>query len=259
MIFYIVVEKINKGAAMEKIITINNLKNFTYSNHHLITGTIKGIVVDFFGLGAGYMINEDSFTSKYYAEQNILFLVPYNNPWAWMNKQAIDYTDEIMDVIFEHFQLDEKTPIVSSGGSMGGQSALVYTRYAKRQPVACVTNCPVCDMVYHYTERVDLPRTLYSAFFNENCSLNEALESYSPLHLAPTMPRIKYFIFHCSADTAVNIDKHSRRLVNAMQAQNFDISFTVVPDKGHCDLGDDIYQKYIGICANAIAENLKLA
>ena len=57
----------------------------------------------------------------------------------------------------------ENIPVVSTGGSMGGQSALVYCAYSKRTPVACVANCPVCDTVFHFTERPDLPRTLYSA------------------------------------------------------------------------------------------------
>jgi dipeptidyl aminopeptidase/acylaminoacyl peptidase len=169
-----------------------------------------------------------------------------------MNKQAVAYTDEILDVLFEKYNLPEGTPVVSTGGSMGGQSALVYTRYSKRTPVACVANCPVCDMVFHFTEREDLPRTIYSAYFNEDCTMNEALEKHSPLHLASQMPKIKYLIFHCDDDRAVNIDSHSRRFVEAMMALNHDISFVVVPDKGHCNIGDENYKKFMEFCINTI-------
>lgn len=148
----------------------------------------------------------------FYAEKGILYVEPYNNPWAWMNNQAVKYTDEIIDVLIEKYALDENIPIVSTGLSMGGQSALVYTAKAKRIPVACVANCPVCDVVYHFTERKDLPRTLYSSLFNEAGTLEDALKSISPLHLIDKMPNVKYHIFHCDEDKSVNIDAHSKKL-----------------------------------------------
>ena len=160
---------------MEKIITCENIKNFAYINDEICRENILGIVISFFGLGTMVMFENDTIEGEFYAERGILYVVPYNNPWAWMNKQAVNFTDEIIDVLIEKYNLSENIPIVATGGSMGGQSALVYTVYAKRQPVACVTNCPVCDVVYHYSERKDLPRTLYSSLFNESTTLEEAL------------------------------------------------------------------------------------
>lgn len=89
------------------------------------------------------MYNEDTDEGKFYAENNILYVVPYQNPWAWMNSQTVDFTDEILDVLFEAYSLPENLPIASTGGSMGGLSALVYTAYAKRTPTVCAANCPV--------------------------------------------------------------------------------------------------------------------
>ncbi len=132
--------------------------------------------------------------------------------------------------------MDENIPIVSMGGSMGGQSALVYTVYAKRTPVSCVANCPVCDVVFHFTEREDLPRTLYSALFNEPGTLEDALKSISPLHLVDKMPKVKYHIFHCNQDRAVNIDAHSEKFVSALKQRNYDITYDIVDGRGHCDL-----------------------
>ena len=237
---------------MEKIITYENLRSFAYVNDKIVNGEIKGIVLDFFGLGSQNMFWEETEEGKFFAERGILFVVPYNNPWAWMNRQAVSYTDEILDVLFEKYSLPVDTPVVSSGGSMGGMSALVYTKYAKRTPIACITNCPVCDLVYHYTERVDLPRTLYSAFYNESTTLDSALMSASPYHLAEKMPYVEYVIFHCTADTAVNIDKHSRTFVQKMQELNHNIKFIVVPDREHCDLPIEEHEKYLNYCADAI-------
>ena len=229
---------------MEKIINIENLRSFAYCNNGICKKPIKGIAVSFFGLGGVTMFNEDTEDGIRFAEKGILYVVPYQNPWAWQNKQNVAYTDEIIDVLFKEYNLPENMPIVSTGGSMGGLSALVYMVYAKRTPIACVANCPVCDLPYHFTERPDLPRTLYSAFYNYDCSLQEALESASPLHLIYKMPQnSKYYIFHCEEDKAVNKEKHSDRFVVKMEEAH-NISYYAVPERGHCDLTDEMRKLY---------------
>jgi len=221
---------------MEKIINYEDFRRFAYVNDKICKRPIKSIIISFFGLGGAAMYGNDTTDGEFYAEHGFLYLVPYNNPWAWMNKQALAYTDELVDVLIEALNLKKDIPIISTGGSMGGQSALVYTAYSRHNVVSCVVNCPVCDMVFHYDEREDLPRTIYSALFNEKCSLDEALRSISPLHLLHKMPRVKYHIFHCDSDMAVNINVHSEKLVAAMRKEGFDVTYDVVNGRGHCDL-----------------------
>ena len=233
---------------MKKIITIENLRSFAYCNNQICKKPIKGLVVSFFGLGGASMFAEDTEDGIRFAEDGILYVVPYQNPWAWQNKQNVSFTDEIIDVLFREYNLPENLPIVSTGGSMGGLSALVYMTYAKRTPLACVANCPVCDLPYHFTERSDLPRTLYSAFYNYDCSLQEALSSASPLHLVDKIPEnSKYYIFHCEEDKAVNKQKHSDCFVEKMKEKH-NIIYYAIPDRGHCDLTDEmkkLYNKHI--------------
>ena len=237
---------------MDKAITYENLRNFTYSNDKLIRGNIKGIVLEFTGLGFQDMLSEAGEAERRYAQQGIVYLRPYYNPWSWMNRQTVAFTDTIVDRLMEAYQLPESTPIVASGGSMGGLCALVYTYYAKRTPIACVTNCPVCDLVYHYTERPDTPRTLYSAFGAYDMPLDEALRSASPVHLAEKMPRISYRIFHCNRDEMVNMDAHSCAFLQAMAGH--DISLYEVADRGHCDLPEAVREKYDKCILDAFAK-----
>ena len=237
---------------MEKIMNYENLKNFTYSNDTICQKPIKGIVISFFGLGEMVMYENDFAEGEYYAEKGILYVVPYNNPWAWMNKQAVSYTDEIIDVLIKKYNLPEDIPIVSTGKSMGGQSALVYTAYAKHTPVACVANCPVCDVVYHFTERNDLPRTLYSALFNEAGTLEDALKGISPLHIVDRMPKVKYHIFHCNKDMAVNIDAHSKKFIAELEKGKYDFTFDIVDGRGHCDLTLGMKRKFAEYATAAI-------
>jgi len=240
---------------MKHIITYDNLRDFAYSNDIHVKGDIKGIVVDFIGLGNQIMVGETNppgseAEDRYgrgmrLAKHGIIYLLPYNNPWNWMNAQAVEYTEEIIAAVSEKYSLAADVPTVACGGSMGGMSALVYTRYAKNTPVACAANCPVCDLPFHYTERPDLPRTLYSALWYEDAAdIESALRARSPIHLAETMPDVKYTIFHCTADEAVNIHSHSERFVELMQRLGRDVTFIKVPDKGHCDLTQEAADQY---------------
>lgn len=228
---------------MAKLITYETLRSFAYVNDRIVKHPIRGIVLQFFGLNNRDMFSEDKSDAVYYAERGILYVIPYNNPWAWMNRQAIAYTDEIVDVLVEKHGLPDNIPIASTGGSMGGMSALIYSYYAKRTPVVCAANCPVCDMPYHYTERPDLPRTIYSAFFHEvnaGNRLEDVLKEFSPLHLAEKMPDITYYIFHCDSDKSVNKEMHSDRFVEAMRNANKKLTYHVIKGTGHCDIGDDM-------------------
>lgn len=237
---------------MEKIINYESLKSFAYVNDAIIKQPINGIVISFFGLNNISMYDIDIQEGEFYAESGVLYVVPYNNPWAWMNRQAVAYTDEIVDVLIEHYALPDNIPIVSTGGSMGGQGALVYTAYSKRTPCACVANCPVCDVVFHFTERPDLPRTLYSALFNYEGTLDDALKSISPVHLVEKMPRTKYHIFHCNADKSVNIDAHSNVFVEKMRAYGHNISYDIVDGRGHCKLTLEMKRKFAKYALDAI-------
>lgn len=236
---------------MKKIITYESFRNFTYSNDTLIQGEIKGVILNFMGLGGASMF-ETQPRGEALAEKGIVYLIPYLNPWNWMNEQAVAYTDELIDVLFDHYHLPENTPVVSTGGSMGGLCSLVYTKYAKRTPVACVANCPVCDLLFHFTERPDLPRTLYFAYgMYEADTLEDAMLTSSPLQLADGMPDVKYTIFHCDADQAVNLHSHSEKFVEEMKKEH-DIEFIVVPGRGHCDLGEEYLPMYEQAAEDAI-------
>ena len=239
---------------MEKQINAKNLASFCYVNDKICKKPIRGIVVEFNGLGGTDMHWEETGTGRYYAERGILFVNPYTNPWAWMNPQAVDFTDEIIDVLCEMHGLPDTVPVVSTGGSMGGLACLVYAKYAKRTPVGCVANCPVCDLPFHYTERPDLPRSIYSAFRYVDGTLEDALKTASPLHLADSMPDIPYVIFHCEEDKSVNIAAHSEKFVDAMRGFGKNVTFIRVPGRGHCDLPHEQWQRFCAFAARAIPE-----
>lgn len=235
---------------MKKYITLKNISHFAYTNHEIVKKPVRRVVLSFSGLGNTSTFFEGYEIGERYAAEGVLFVYPYNNPWAWMNRQAIAFTDEILDVLFEGLGLDPQTPIVSTGKSMGGLSALVYTCYAKRTPTVTVANCPVCDLPYHLTERKDLPRTLYSAFWHEEGEMDEVLRTFSPLHLTQKMPDGAYYIFHCTADKSVNKELHSDKFVTAMQKTGKTVVYHAVEGRGHCSLPYEMNELFFGYTVN---------
>ena len=242
---------------MEKIITMQNIRRFAYVNNGVCTQPVRGMVVFFPGLNNKDMHAFDPIEGEFYGAQGILYVIPYNNPWSWMNKQAVGYTDEILDVLFDAYDLPAGTPVVSCGRSMGGLASLVYTNYAKRTPAACIANCPVCDAVSHFTEREDLPRTMYSALYNEEGTLEDALKSISPLHLADKMPRIAYHIFHCEEDMSVNMQAHSDKLVEKLRALSYNVTYDTVPGRGHCKLTLEMQRLFAQYALDAVEKAQK--
>ena len=243
---------------MEKLITFDTLSYFAAANADVVTQPVIGIVLTFHGLGFASMSAEHDDYDMHLASQGLLRVIPYYNPWCWMNRQTVDFVDEIIDVLAEKFDLPNDVPIISTGGSMGGLCSLTYAAYARRTPKAVISNCPVCDLPYHYTERPDLPRTLYSAFGTYDGTLDEALQSASPLHLAKSgkMPDIPYHIFHCTEDRAVSKTEHSDPFVEAMRDQGRDVTYTAVPDRGHCDLSPEALEAYYRLPTQLITGTL---
>ena len=88
---------------MNNIINYENLHQFAYSSDKLISGDIKGIVLYFGGLGSQGMYGEPSYEAERLAKLGIVYVIPYYNPWAWMNKCTIEFVDKIIDIIIEKY------------------------------------------------------------------------------------------------------------------------------------------------------------
>ncbi len=218
---------------MEKIITWDNLRDFAYVNASVCTEPVRGIVLWFMGLGVTEREDGESQSGIFCGRKGILTVLPYYNPWSWMNDQAAAYTDEILDVIFDHYGLPADLPIISTGVSMGGLASIAYMVKAKRTPAACIANCPVCDLPAHYNEQADIPCSLYSAFGQYGMPLDKAIRTVSPLHLVDELPDVPYTIFHGDADRCVNKEIHSDRFVAAMRQAGRRVTYIEIPGGGH--------------------------
>ncbi|MDR1092863.1 MAG: prolyl oligopeptidase family serine peptidase [Clostridiales bacterium] len=222
---------------MESIrVTKDNLNLFAFTNGAALKGRVRLAYLSFHGLGYCGMETELKAGDVEDGAAGVLRIFPYYGPWSWMNREAVRLTDGIVAAAFERYGLPEGFPVVSTGGSMGGCSALIYARYARVAPVAVAADCPVCDLPFHATERPDLPRTMYNAFAHYECGIDEAMRRHSPLHQTADMPDIPYFIDHGDADTAVNKSLHSDRFVAEMRKAGRNVEYLEIPGMKHCDL-----------------------
>ena len=209
------------------------IKEYAWVGEEYVKGSIKGVVLAFHGLGGGSK-TAPSTEELEWARHGGLVVYPYYGPWAWMNRQARAMVDELMDAIYAKYKLADSKPLISTGGSMGGQGSLLYTRYAKRRVSACLANCPVCDMKFHFHERPDLPPTIRNAFLGYSGTLDRQLAEHSPLHQAGAMPDIPYRIIHGGKDKAVSKRHHSDKMVPALRRRKLTVDYVEVAEMGHC-------------------------
>ena len=234
---------------MESPITLDNLYLFAYTNlSHLRREDIRGIALSFTGFNcAVYRVGQpEPEDEPFYSEHGILFVEPCYNPWSWMSENTVYFVEEIVSLLRRELDLPaSRVPLISTGGSMGGYSAIMFSYYARlERPVAVVANCPVCDLVATRRELPETERAFYTTYGCIPGREDDILASRSPVNLVPRMPRVPYSIYHCSADPSVPKKTHSDRFVPLMLAEGHELTYHEVPDRGHCDLTPEMWDKY---------------
>ncbi len=226
------------------IINKNNINKFAYNSLDLVKTTPRAIVIEFFGLGGGTrMMKEHHPLSYFYAERGVVFVMPYYGPWAWMNDGAVKIVDEVVEAICSHYGVENGSiPTLSTGLSMGGQGALIYALRSKYTPIGVSAVCPVCDLVYHSTEREDTLRTIYCAYPTDD--FEGAMKKSSPLHQAENMPKIPYFLVATLEDNEVDYRMHANPFMQKMTELGHDVRYIAVPGRGHCDMSEESVIKY---------------
>lgn len=152
-----------------------------------------------------------------------------------MNRDTLRQVAWIGGVDFREWNLPKATPIVATGGSMGGQGALIHARYAEKLVAGVAVLYPVCDVKYHYTERPDLPRSMRNAFYDypEYPDMETILTEQSPLAQIHGLPKVPYFFVHGANDVRVHREPHSDAMVPALKSAGFDVTYVPLDDLPH--------------------------
>lgn len=224
---------------MYPIKSFDELSRFCRTNQEVFKGEVKRLVLLFQGLNRfEYYDQVTSDIEFLLAEKSSLLVIPYLAPWSWMNVSSVMYTNWLVEEIFRLFELPQDTKIVSTGFSMGGLAALIYPIFSDRSIAGVMANSPVCNLVEHFQERRDVPRTLINAFISYPDGLEEGIRSRSPIHQIEAMKKIPYFIVAGGADDQVSKARHADQLVKLMREKNFDITYHEIPTMRHWRVND---------------------
>jgi dipeptidyl aminopeptidase/acylaminoacyl peptidase len=233
---------------------MTEIREVSWVGDECLRQPLRGVVLVFHGLGHTGTKQGPSTEELAWGAAGGLVVFPYYGPWSWMNRAARAFVDDLVDSVWQQFSVPADAPLICTGGSMGGGSSLLYTRYARRKVAGCLANCPVCDMAFHFNERPDLPKTFRHAFRGYGEGMDAALAEHSPLRQAGQMPDIPYLLLHGGKDQAVNKQRHSDAFVAAMRAAGrTNVEYVEVPDMGHCGpMPIDVLQRTIDFVSDIL-------
>ena len=221
------------------MINKDNFRHYCVTNEAYIKNEIRALCVEFPGLDGNSCISgrydanglENTFARRL-GENGILLIYVFTGPWSWMNDAAVNMTDGVISAVREAFSLPPETPLLLTGGSMGGHGCLTYALFGRHKAVCCAASCPVCDLTRLLPYRNYWPATLYHAFGGKD--LEKELISHSPLYRVEDMPDIPYFIVSCGRDEAVPPDVHFEPFIEKMRLLGRQVTREYLPDAGHC-------------------------
>ncbi len=243
---------------MKKYINKDTYQLYAKTNEALIDGKVKGIILEFPGLGGGSCLGGtldmgtyDGDYAKMCASEGIILAYIFPGPWSWMNKGAVRITDAVVDAIREKHNLDKNKPIGLSGGSMGGLGALIYSVETKNKISAVCAACPCVDVLDRFMCKETFPRTFISAVADYDMSMENALKTISPMHRMDDFKNIPYFITN-SCDDEVFPEKLLDSFVEKMIDKGHNVEYRKMPGKKHGEFFPEIKDEFYEFAIHSI-------
>ncbi|MBO5649238.1 MAG: hypothetical protein J6S76_04935 [Clostridia bacterium] len=218
-----------------KYITAENLTEYAFLNEDTLVLPLRGICVDFHGYTDTTTFDKSPDTARELGEAGIAWVFPYYSPWAWMSASSREYNEQVLDAVYERLHADESIPLLVSGGSMGGMTALNYLIYGKRKAVACALNCPVTDVCRIFEDAPYMRRSILSAHILEEDALSAVLSRYSPVEFCDRLPHIPYFIVFGECDTYF-MQTQMPPLEEKLKEHHIAHTLLIQPQMGHCNI-----------------------
>ncbi len=222
---------------MDKQYLKTHLNRACLSNIDLIDGEIKGIALYFTGLGHASVPTTDMVAAPFCAEKGILYILPFYNPWCWMNKRTVNYVDAIVDCAKELYNLDANIPVGIYGGSMGGYNTFHYALKSKHRIVAADLLCPCCNTEYEMSVN---PGLLFRSYFDSAMEDTDDFGTYikenSPVSMVEKLPKIPYRFAVGLRDTVLAPGAHSLLMIERMTEAGHSVERMDYPEMAHCNI-----------------------
>ena len=218
-----------------KYIRSENLLDYAFINEDTLVHPLRGICVSFHGYTDATMYKSSDEIASALGRQGIAFVFPYYSVWAWMSRSSQAFNEQVIDAVYERLQADEAVPLIVSGSSMGGLTALNYLIYGKRKSIGCALNCPVTDMNRVFIDKRDFRRAILSAHIEEDAALDDIMKQYSPVHFAQRLPHIPYFLLFGENDPYFT-EIHMPPLLEKFEQYGLPYRLMIQPGMKHCDV-----------------------
>jgi len=221
---------------------------YANTNEAYLRLPVKGIIVELPGLGGGSCLGGSMERGDYsaehareYGQKGIVMAYMFPGPWSWGNAGAVRMTDGVIDALMAKYALPADTPIVISGGSMGGMGALNFAAYTRHALGGVAAACPCVDVLACMHCRADFPRTYISAVAGYDMPLEEALKSISPVELVDRMPDVPYCISSDGADELFP-EKQCHDYVQALRGRGLRVDYLPQPGLTHGGFLPEVWQ-----------------
>lgn len=229
----------------------NNYRMFAYTNEEFLKKTPVGICVEFYGLNLTSKSEEPEERATAFGEKGIILMRPFTNPWSWLNPQALDITERVIDILCEKYKFIGNN-ICVAGGSMGGYEALMFSVKTKLRLKSCTVNCPICDLERFEVDDKWRAKTFECAFYEEG-GFEKSLHCHSPINNIGRMQKIPYTVFQCRGDTIVKKERQADVFVEKAK-DVLDIRYFVSDTSEHCVLSDDLREMYDGFIVDSLVK-----
>ncbi len=224
-----------------KFINPETVKYYANTNEDYLATPVKGIVIEFPGLGGGSCLGGSMDRMPYhwqhaqdFGKNGIILAYLFPGPWSWGNKGAVRMADAVIKALAEKYSLAEGFPLVACGGSMGGMGSLLFAADTSLAITAVAAACPGVDSVKAFDVLPDFPRTYISAIACYDMELEEGLKRISPIHRLSDMPDIPYFICSDGEDECFpqeQVDGY----VDALKNKGYSVEYIPQPNLKHGD------------------------
>ena len=212
---------------------------YANTNEEHLSLPVKGIILEFPGLGGGSCLGGSIDMGSYstprtiaFGEKGILVAYLFPGPWSWGNRGAVRMADAVVRALADKYALPEDLPLAVSGGSMGGLGALIYAANTRYKLTAVAAACPCVDVKASLSCAEHFPRTYVSAVASYDKSLSEALDEISPICRIADMPKASYFI--CSdAEDELFPESDCDLYVEKLRAAGHAVEYHKQPGKKH--------------------------
>ncbi len=218
-----------------KYINASNLSDYAFVNEDTLARPLRAVCVCFHGYSDATTYEKSPTIARILGEQGIAWVFPYYSVWAWMSRNSREFNEQVLDAAYDRLGADESIPLIVSGGSMGGMTALNYLVYGKRTAIGCALNCAVTDLNRLFTDSPFFRKSILSAHITEEGPLDAVLSRYSPVAFAASLPSIPYYLVYGDADPYF-YQTQMPLMVERLEHFGRDYTLLTVPGMAHCDI-----------------------